>query len=102
MPSVTVRIPTPLRVLTKNQERVTVEAGTIGELVEKLEKEYPGIKGRICEDDNTIRKFVNIYVDDEDIRFLEGTKTTLKDGYKVSIVPAMAGGIGYNMYNGGQ
>ena len=90
--SVLVRIPTPLRALTKGQGDLRVEAGTVKEALDQLEKDFAGLKSRLCEDDGSIRRFVNIYVNDEDIRFLQGTGTSLKTGDEVSIVPAMAGG----------
>ena len=87
-----VRIPTPLRPLTKNQGEVDVTAGSIADLVNQLEASYPGIKARLCDDSGELRRFVNIYVNEEDIRFLKGKDTTLKTGDEVSIVPAIAGG----------
>jgi len=87
-----VRIPTPLRPLTKNQGEVDVSAGTISGMVETLEAAYPGIKARLCDDSGELRRFVNIYVNEEDIRFLKGKDTALKAGDEVSIVPAIAGG----------
>ena len=90
--AVKVRIPTPLQRLTKNQEEVSVEGENIRELVTNLEKSYPGIQERICDENGKLRRFVNIYVNEEDIRFLKGEETTLKDGDEVSIIPAIAGG----------
>jgi len=90
--SVPVRIPTPLRKLTDNQEVVEVEGQTIREIIENLEKEYPGLKERICDEKNNIRRFVNVFVNDEDVRFLQDAATSLKPGDEVSIVPAIAGG----------
>ncbi|MBH0209751.1 MAG: MoaD/ThiS family protein [Nitrospira sp.] len=87
-----VRIPTPLRPLTKNQGEVDVTAGSIADLVNTLEATYPGIKARLCDDSGELRRFVNIYVNEEDIRFLKGKETALKTGDEVSIVPAIAGG----------
>ncbi len=87
-----VRIPTPLRALTKNQGEVDVTAGSIAALVETLEATYPGIKARICDESGELRRFVNVYVNEEDIRFLKGKDTALKAGDEVSIVPAIAGG----------
>ncbi|MDP2912888.1 MAG: MoaD/ThiS family protein [Candidatus Omnitrophota bacterium] len=87
-----VRIPTPLQKLTKDKDLVECSAGTVKELVGALEKEYPGIKDRLCDENGKIRRFLNIYVNDEDIRFLEMDKTPLKDGDEVSIIPAIAGG----------
>ncbi|MBM4138679.1 MAG: MoaD/ThiS family protein [Nitrospira sp.] len=87
-----VRIPTPLRSLTKNQGEVDVTADSITDLVNTLEASYPGIKARLCDGSGELRRFVNIYVNEEDIRFLKGKDTTLKSGDEVSIVPAIAGG----------
>jgi len=93
MMSVTVRIPTPLRKLTGGSDEVTVEATTVGEMIESLEAAHAGLKERLCDDAGEIRRFVNVYVNDEDVRFLDGRATALKDGDEVSIVPAIAGGI---------
>lgn len=90
--SVKVRIPTPLRGLTKGQGEVEGKGGSINELIENLEKEYNGLKERICDETGSVRRFINIYVNEEDIRFLQGTATTLKAGDMISIVPAIAGG----------
>jgi len=89
---VTVNIPTPLRKLTENQAEVAIEAGTVDELVANLENTYNGIKEKLVDDDGEIRRYVNIYVNDEDIRFLDGGATQLQDGDDISIVPAIAGG----------
>ena len=91
--AVTVRIPTALRRVTQGQGEVQVEAKTIGELIDVLEKEFPGIKERLVEESGEIRKFVNFFVNDEDIRFLKGKDTELKDGDIVAIIPAIAGGM---------
>ncbi len=90
--SVPVRIPTPLRKLTHNQEVVQIEGTTIRDLINNLEQSYPGLKERICDEQNNIRRFVNVFVNDEDIRFLQDSETTVKPGDEVSIVPAIAGG----------
>lgn len=90
--SIKVLIPTPLQNLTNNQATVDCNAGTISELIETLEQTCPGIKARLCDENGQPRRFVNWYVNSEDIRFLEGTDTALKDGDEVSIVPAVAGG----------
>ncbi|MCA1958015.1 MAG: MoaD/ThiS family protein [Nitrospira sp.] len=87
-----VRIPTPLRPLTKNQGEIDIAAASIEDLVNNLESAYPGIKARLCDDTGELRRFVNIYVNEEDIRFLKGKNTALKTGDEVSIVPAIAGG----------
>jgi sulfur-carrier protein len=88
----TVRIPTPLRKLTQGQEEVAAAGATIGELIADLEKKYPGIKERICDESGAVRRFVNIFVKDEDIRFLKNLDTPVADADEVSIVPAIAGG----------
>ncbi len=90
--AVTVRIPTALRRITQGQGEVQIEASTISELIDKLEQEFPGIKERLVDESGEIRKFVNFFVNDEDIRFLEGKDTKLKEGDVVSIIPAIAGG----------
>jgi sulfur-carrier protein len=87
-----VRIPTPLRPLTKGQGEVEVAAASIVDLIDNLNAAHPGIKGRLCDDSGELRRFVNIYVNEEDIRFLKGKDTSLKAGDEVSIVPAIAGG----------
>jgi sulfur-carrier protein len=89
--STIVRIPTPLRTLTGGQDEVTAEGKTVADLIGDLEKRHPGIRDRLL-DEKGVRRFVNIYVGEEDIRFLEGLKTELKAGDSVSIVPAIAGG----------
>jgi len=90
--SITVRIPTPLRKLTNGADEVSVEGTNIGELIDNLEGAHPGLKARLCDDAGEIRRFVNVYVNDEDVRFLDGRNTALKAGDEVSIVPAIAGG----------
>jgi len=87
-----VRIPTPLRPLTKGQGEVEVTAASITDLIDSLNAAHPGIKARLCDDSGELRRFVNIYVNEEDIRFLKGKDTSLKAGDEVSIVPAIAGG----------
>jgi len=87
-----VRIPTPLRPLTKGRGEVEAKAGNISEMIETLNSAHPGLKDRLCDDTGELRRFVNIYVNEEDIRFLKGKDTSLKDGDEVSIVPAIAGG----------
>jgi sulfur-carrier protein len=88
----TVRIPTPLRKLTDGKEEVSAAGATVGEVLTNLEGNYPGLKARICEDDGSVKRFVNIFANDEDIRFLDNLDTPVKDGDEVSIVPAIAGG----------
>lgn len=87
-----VRIPTPLRPLTKGQGEVEAKADTINSMIEALNQAHPGLKDRLCDESGELRRFVNIYVNEEDIRFLKGKETSLKDGDEVSIVPAIAGG----------
>lgn len=90
--SVKVRIPTPLQKLTGGNAEVQVEASTILSLIEALEKNYPGMKERLCDENGKIRRFVNVYVNEEDIRFLAQEASALKAGDDISIVPAIAGG----------
>ena len=90
MPSV--RIPTPLRKLTNDLEVVSAAGANVGELLENLDKAFPGLRERICDEQGNVRRFVNIFVNDEDIRFLEERATPVKDTDEVSIVPAIAGG----------
>jgi molybdopterin synthase sulfur carrier subunit len=90
--TIPVRIPTPLRKLTQNQEVVEAEGSTIREVINSLESNYPGLKERICDEQDHIRRFVNIFLNDEDIRFLKESETPVKSGDEVSIVPAIAGG----------
>ena len=90
--SVKVRIPTPLMKLTNNQAEVTAEGGTIADILNNLESQFAGMKERICEENGAPRRFINIYLNEEDIRFLDGDKTKIKDGDEVSIIPAIAGG----------
>lgn len=87
-----VRIPTPLRKLTNNEEVVEVSAATIGEAITELQSRFPGIQERLVDEKGEVRRFVNVYVNEEDIRFLENKNTPLKDGDEVSIIPAIAGG----------
>lgn len=89
---VTVRIPSPLRPLTGGLSEVETKADTINGLLSALEQSYPGIKARLCDESGAVRRFVNIYVNEEDIRFLTNQDTPLADGDQVSIVPAIAGG----------
>ena len=87
-----VRIPTPLRKLTNNEELVEVNANTVGGAITELQNRYPGIKERLVDDTGAIRRFVNVYVNEEDIRFLQNQETPLKNGDEISIIPAIAGG----------
>ncbi len=88
-----VRIPAPLRKLTKDQAVVTVDGRTVQDLLASLEKNYPGLKERIGDESGQIRRFVNIFVNGEDIRFKNGPQTPVEDGAEVSIIPAIAGGL---------
>jgi molybdopterin synthase sulfur carrier subunit len=90
--AILVRIPTPLRRLTGGQGEVTADGRTVQELLDSLERRFPGIKERLYDETGQLRRFVNIYINDEDIRFAQGIDTTLKAGDEVSIVPAIAGG----------
>lgn len=89
---VNVLIPTPMRKFTENQDTVTVEAATVDEMVKALEAKFSGISRNLRDENGELRRFINFYVNDEDIRFLQGKETALKDGDNVSIVPAVAGG----------
>ena len=89
--AVTVRIPTPLRTLTGGQDEVSANGATVAEVIDNLEANHPGMKDRLC-DEKGVRRFVNIYHNDEDIRFLDNLQTELKEGDTLSIVPAIAGG----------
>ena len=91
--SVTVRVPTILRSLTGGQSEVGVDgAGTLVELLDKLDAEHPGIRGRVLDDEGKLRRFVNVYVGEDDVRFVGGLQTPTPDGTTVSIIPAVAGG----------
>ena len=90
--SVMVRIPTPLRKLTGNQDTVAADGARLGECIEGLEARYPGLKERLCDETGDIRRFVNIFINGEDVRFLQGLDTPIKPGDEISIVPAVAGG----------
>ena len=87
-----VRIPTPLRKLTNNEELVDVSPGTVGSAIAELQSRYPGIRERLLDESGAVRRFVNVYVNEEDIRFLQNQQTPVKDGDEVSIIPAIAGG----------
>lgn len=88
-----VRIPTPLQKLTANQGEVEIAGGNVQSVIDELEKKFPGFKERLCDENGKIRRFVNIYLNDEDVRFLQGEQTPVKDGDQVSIIPAIAGGL---------
>ncbi len=90
--SVTVRVPTPLRKLTNELDVVSGDGDTLMACINALEGQYPGLKERLCDEAGELRRFVNVYVNGEDVRFLDGLKTALKAGDEVCIVPAVAGG----------
>lgn len=90
--SIQVRIPTPLRKFTDGQELVAVEGGTVGEALQSLAENHPELKERIFDDSGSVRRFVNIFANDEDIRFQESLDTEVSDGDELAIVPAIAGG----------
>lgn len=90
--SATVRIPQPLRKLTRNRSEVEVSARNVAEALNRLELEYPGLRDRICDQSGEVRRFINIFVDGEDIRFLQGLETPVGEGSELSIIPAIAGG----------
>ena len=90
--SAKVRIPTPLRKLTNNEELVEVSATTVGGVINELQTRFPGIKERLLDENGTVRRFVNVYVNEEDIRFLQNQQTPVKSGDEMSIIPAIAGG----------
>ncbi|HXE00015.1 MAG TPA: ubiquitin-like small modifier protein 1 [Candidatus Acidoferrum sp.] len=89
---VTVRIPTPLRAVTKGIAEVQAKGETVDDVIGDLERQYPGLRERIVDETGELRRFVNIYVNQEDIRFMQNRETVLKDGDEVAIVPAIAGG----------
>ncbi len=90
----TVRVPTTLRTLTGGEGQVVVDGSTLGEVLEALEAAHPGFKDRLLDDDGKLRRFVNVFVADDDVRFLDGLDTPVPAGGTVSIVPAVAGGSG--------
>jgi sulfur-carrier protein len=90
--AVIVRIPTPLQGLTNNLSEVAAEGGTVRDIMEHLDAKYPGFKARLYDDGGKLRRFVNVYVNDEDIRFMENEETVVKDGAELSIIPSIAGG----------
>ena len=91
--AITVRIPTPLRRVTDGQDKVDTEGETLRQLIDSMESQYPGIKERLCDEDGNLRNFVNVYVNGEDVRFMDGIDSATGDGDEVSIVPAVAGGV---------
>ena len=92
MTGVLVRIPTPLRCVTNGQDKVEVEAANLGQLIDGLEEAFPGLKERLVDEAGELRYFVNIYLNGEDVRFLQGMGTSTSTGDEISIVPAVAGG----------
>ena len=90
--AVQVLIPTPLQKFTNEEATVALEAGSVDALIDALEGRYPGLKARLCDEAGKLRRFLNVYVNSEDIRFLDNQATALNDGDEVSIVPAVAGG----------
>lgn len=90
--STTVRIPTPLRRVTDGQDKVDAEGATLREIIDSMESQFPGIKARICDDNGDLRNFVNVFVNGEDVRFMDGVDSATADGDEISIVPAVAGG----------
>lgn len=90
--SVSVKIPTPLRKVTGGVGQVSAAGVNVREMIEDLERQFPGIRERLCDETGAIRRFVNVFVGDEDVRFLQGLETALDEGAQVSIVPAVAGG----------
>ena len=91
--AVTVRIPAPLRKVTNDKDRVEVDAENLADMVQAMEEQYPGIKERLLDETGELRHFVNIYVNGEDVQFLDGLETAISESDEVSIVPAVAGGL---------
>ncbi len=101
--AVMVRVPTPLRRITNGQGEVSVDIEgqiSVRELIERLESMFPGFKERLMDEKGEVRRFVNLYINDEDIRFLQGTDTPIKDGDVLSIIPAIAGGQRKRLHSG--
>ena len=90
--AVMVRVPTPLRKVAGGNKDVQADGSTVAALIEDLETRYPGFKDRLCDDDGSLKRFINLYVNGEDIRYADGLETSLKDGDEVSIIPAVSGG----------
>ena len=90
--SVSVRIPTPLRRITNGQDKIEVDGSTLSEVIAALDGEFPGVRERLCDEQGELRNFVNVYIDGEDVRFLDGLNSETKAGNEISIVPAVAGG----------
>ena len=91
--STVVRIPTPLRRVTNGDDKASVDGENLSEIINDLESQYPGIKERLCDENEELRHFVNIYINGEDVRFLDGLQTNVSEGDEISIVPAVAGGV---------
>jgi molybdopterin converting factor small subunit len=89
--TISVRIPTPLRTLTQGKEEVQAAGGSVADVITHLESQYPGIRDRLL-DEKGVRRFINLYVNEDDVRFLDALKTPVKDGDTITIVPAIAGG----------
>ncbi len=90
--SIVVRIPTPLRRLTNGQDKIEVDGASLNGVINAMNEQYPGIRDRICDDQGQLRNFVNVYVNGEDVRFLQGLETLTSTGDEISVVPAVAGG----------
>ena len=88
-----VRIPTPLRRLTNEKDEVSISSDSVAQMIIDLETEFPGIKDRLCDEQGEIRKFINIYINEEDIRFLKGPETAISENDTISIITAIAGGV---------
>lgn len=91
--SIRVRVPTPLRRFTAGAEEVGASGSTVGHIVSDLERQFPGMREKLCDDEGRVRRFVNLYLNGDDIRFLSDLETAVKDGDEISIVPAIAGGV---------
>lgn len=91
---VKIRIPTPLRSYTKNRDEVEAQGATVGEVIADLERSCPGLQARLLDDKGALRRYINIFCNDEDIRYLDELKTAVKDGDRIAIIPAIAGGAG--------
>ena len=90
--AVQVLIPTPLQKFTANEASVELDAASVDGLIDALDSRFPGLKGRLCDENGKLRRFLNVYVNSEDIRFLDNQATVIKDGDEISIIPAIAGG----------
>jgi molybdopterin synthase sulfur carrier subunit len=92
--SITVKIPTQLRSLTDGADEVPAAGSSVSDVIADLENKHPGLRERLLDDGGELRRFVNVYLDDEDVRFLDGLQTKVDDGSRISIIPAVAGGAG--------